>query len=683
VRVPESVRELLGDRLGQLPADIADVLLEVAALARPTVELVAAAHGDLERARDAIAVAASEEIVELDDSRVRFVHPLLGSICYERAPVWKRRAVHRAIAIVVTDVEERARHLALAAEGPDEAVAAELDNAAEQAAARGATASAAELCELAAQMTVDGPGLARQRRVRAARFYRLAGDPERAQAILEQVLGQVPAGAERADVLFELAATRLGNAPAQIALYEQALADVEHDDARSAWLLAFWAWARLLESDNVRALADARAALEKAEEVGDPRLLAAVIARHGQIEMWAGDVTPGLLERGAELELRHGLALDHMISPRFWLARLRIREGRLEQARAMFGDLEAEAAARGNEWTHVQIRWYRSVIEWFAGDLQLALELADGAFEEGEQAQFPDNLGWGARFKGLIEVDLGLVEQARTSVSNGLAESEARRSEVFRVLGLGVLGRLELALGDLRAAGLHLSDLPEQLFRSGLSDPTQPIWADAIETLIGLGQLEQARIHLEAYEQSSRQFASAWATATAGRCRGLLCAAEGDPKAAFAAFDSALVELENSPFALERARTLLCVGTVRRQMLQKKAARVALEQALAIFEGRGARLWAIKTRAELARISGRRAGGEHLTETESRVAELAAAGRSNKEIAAELFMGVSTVEAHLSHAYRKLGIRSRAGLGAALTTASAAATNAGDRSTQS
>ena len=141
------------------------------------------------------------------------------------------------------------------------------------------------------------------------------------------------------------------------------------------------------------------------------------------------------------------------------------------------------------------------------------------------------------------------------------------------------------------------------------------------------------------------------------RRRGLLAAAEGDTTGAFEAFDHSLAQLEGLPLPLERGRTLLCLGTVRRQAQQKKAAREALEQALAVFEELGARLWAEKTRAELRRISGRQPAADELTETELQVAGLAAQGRSNKEIAAELFMGVSTVEAHLSHVYRKLGVR--------------------------
>ena len=95
--------------------------------------------------------------------------------------------------------------------------------------------------------------------------------------------------------------------------------------------------------------------------------------------------------------------------------------------------------------------------------------------------------------------------------------------------------------------------------------------------------------------------------------------------------------------------------------MQKRLAREALEQALAIFEDLGARLWAEKARSELKRISGRRPS-EELTETEERVARLAAEGRMNKEIAAALFMSVHTVEAHLTRVYRKLGIRSRGSL---------------------
>jgi DNA-binding CsgD family transcriptional regulator len=671
LRVPESLRELLGGRLAKLPADTADVLLEVSALARPTVELVAAAHGDLERVRESISVATAEEIVELDDSRVRFVHPLLASICYERTPIWKRRAVHLALAAVLGDLEERARHLALAAEGPDAGVAQELDAAAEQAAARGAPAAAAELSELAAQLTPDDPALSRRRRRGAADFYCLAGDPARAQAMLEQLLGEVSAGGERADVLLELAYIGMGNIPAQAAAIEQARGDVEGDDARSARLLGLRSLVRLLELDNVGALTDARAALEKAERVGDPGVVTAAIARLGQIEMWAGEVTPGLLERGAELALREGIPLDYWTNPRFWLARLRVRQGKVDEARTMLAALEDDSAARGDEQARIDILWYRAIIEWLVGNLHHALELATEAYEVGEQTRYPINAGWNGRVKALIETDLGLVERARASAEQGVAETDALGNEIFSILSRAALGRLELALGNAEAAGRYLSALPGRLIASGLTDPTQPVWADAIETLITLGELERAGRYLDAYEEMSRRFNSAWAAACAARCRGLLCAAEGDLDGAVAAFDTALLQLCETPFAFERGRTLLCQGVARRQGSQKKAAREALEQALAIFDEVGARLWAEKARAELARIGGRRAGGDDLTETEARVADLAAAGRSNKEIAAELFMGVSTVEAHLSHVYRKLGIRSRAGLGAQLATAGA------------
>ena len=135
LRVPDSLRALVGGRLARLPTETGDVLLTMAALARPTIEVLVTADGDRDRVLRALDVAEGEGVVRLDDSRIRFSHPLHSSICYQQAPVWKRQAVHRALADAVTDLEERALHLARATDMPDAAVAAELDTAAESAAA--------------------------------------------------------------------------------------------------------------------------------------------------------------------------------------------------------------------------------------------------------------------------------------------------------------------------------------------------------------------------------------------------------------------------------------------------------------------------------------------------------------------------------------------------------------------
>ena len=657
LHVPDSLRDLLGGRLARLPGETLDVLLLVSALARPTVDVVATAHGERTRVEQALDSAGAEGVVEFDGARIRFSHPLLASICYEQASPWKRRAAHRALTDAVTDAEEQTRHLALAADRPDAEIASRLDDAAEQAAGRGAPAAAADLCELAAELTPGEPAPARQRRLRAANYHFLAGDRKQSADLLDRLLTEVQPGVERADVLFALASTFRADAHASIAICDEALAEASGDDARCARILGFRTWSHLLAANLGAAVDDSRAALALAERVGDPALVAAVIARVAQAESWAADFTPGLLERGVEIEDRLGLVLDYRASPRVYLPRLLMRRGEIERPRALLEELERNAAARGDEGTRALTLWYLATLEWLAGRWQVALDHMDEAEELAAQIMFAWASGWTGRVRALVEADLGLVEAARESADIGLTGARSSSNEIFTYLILGVRGRLELALGNLEAAGGYLRDLPGQLLERGVNDPTQPVWADAIETLIALGELEQARAYLDPYERHGRQLGSPWALAAAARCRGLLAAAEGDPPAAFEAFDRALTELDAHPYPLERGRTLLCLGTVRRQVQQKKAAREALEQALAIFDGLGARLWAEKARAELRRISGRGPASEELTETERRVAELAAQGRTNKEIAAELYMGVSTVESHLSHVYRKLGVR--------------------------
>jgi DNA-binding CsgD family transcriptional regulator len=655
LRVPDSLRELLGGRLARLPGETLDVLLLVAALARPTVELLAATYGEQERVLDALEAAAQEAVVELDDTHIRFAHPLLASICYERAPVWKRRAVHGALAGAVSDVEERARHLALAADGPDDGVAAELDTAADHAATRGATSAAARLCELAAQLTPGESTAARQRRLRAADYYYLAGDVDRAFVLYEQLLTEVPPGVERADVLFGLLKSQSYDTRAMIELYEQALTEASDDDARSARILAWQMGLRLYQADARTALADARAAVEKAERTGDPFLLAITLARASLAEGYAGEITPGLVERAVEIEEREGFELESEESPRYAFARLLMRLGDLDRARDLFDELEKGVMERGDETSRVMILWYETELEWLAGRWERALELAAAAYDLTEQTQYARGRASIGREKALVETDLGLIDHARATAKEGLAFSEETEKDHYTILTLGVLGRLELELGNLAGAADHLRALPARLLAGGMNDPTLTVWADAIETLIGLGELAQARSYLESYELSADRMGSPHGRAGSARCRGLLAAAEGESEAAFAAFERSLADAQRFP--LERGRTLLCLGMVRRQAQQKKAAREALEQALAVFEELGARLWAEKARAELARISGRAPASEELTETERRVAELAAQGRTNKQIGAELYMGLSTVEAHLSHVYRKLGVR--------------------------
>jgi DNA-binding CsgD family transcriptional regulator len=154
----------------------------------------------------------------------------------------------------------------------------------------------------------------------------------------------------------------------------------------------------------------------------------------------------------------------------------------------------------------------------------------------------------------------------------------------------------------------------------------------------------------------------AWALAILARARALLLAARGELEGAFASFERALAQhtRRNDPF--QHARTLLALGRTQRRAKRRGAARATLNDALAAFDRLGAPLWAEQTRAELARIGGRASSRDELTGAEHRIAELVAQGHTNREVAAELFLTVHSVETALTRVYRKLGVRSRAEL---------------------
>jgi DNA-binding CsgD family transcriptional regulator len=676
--VPGSLSMLLGRRLDRLPRETRRVLLVAALAGRPTADVVARAYGERENALAALELAAREGVVVLEASRVRFSHPLFGSVCYEEAPLWRRQAVHRALAELVADPEERARHLALSTDRPDPEVASELDAATEHAAARGATAAAAGLAELAAAMTPpEGCEERRRRRFAAAWFHRFAGDFERACAIFEQLLAEMPGGVERSDVLYALATTGRADLPTRIRLCGEAAKEAAGDDVRLVPILGFRAISRWVHGDVPGALLDARDGLERAERVGDPPLLATAISRVGLIEMWALEITPGLLERGVAVENTLERPLLFHDSPRLMLSIQLTLQDELDRARDLFRTLERDALARGDEHARAWAVLQMIYSDWHAGQWRSALEHAAVALELAEQTGEVQYGGMACAFTAWVQADAGLLEQARATAQRGLACAEEMRDEVFTVFNLGALGAVELALGNIEEADRYLHRLPSRLLSAGYRQPGQvDVWPNTIETQIALGDLDQARAYLRQYKPLA-VLASRRVRGSAARCEGLIAAADGDAAAAFAAFDRSIAELGTGQYPLESARTLLALGSLHRQAKHKRLAREALDRSLVMFEELGAPLWAEKARAELRRISGRRPASDELSETEERVAALAAEGRTNRQIAAELYVSVRTVEAHLSHIYRKLGVHRRAELAHHLVSAERNAKRAG------
>jgi DNA-binding CsgD family transcriptional regulator/tetratricopeptide (TPR) repeat protein len=664
--VPGNLATLLRKRLGRLPSETRDALLAVAALHRPALELIAATQTDPERVMGALEPAEREGIVELDGTRIRFTHPLFASICYEQAPLSKRRAVHALLADAVQEGEERARHLALAAEGPDAAIAVDLEAAAHAAEARGAIA-AAELMELAGKLTpLSEPEGRLHRRYRAAWLYLHSGAREHGVRILEQLLPELPEGARRSEVLFWLVSARLpASLPEIVRTFGEALIEAAGDDGLSSRLLTVSSSYRLY-FDPKGAQVQAQAALARAERAGDARSVARAIARLAFVETSTQEITPGLLDRGLSLEreLEVGQSFMFHDSPMAMLG-LRLMLGdELERARAI---LEPKIGM-ASDTMRAYALFHMVILDWLGDRWQSGLERAHAALELAEQVDHEVVHAWALHAAALVEAHLGRVEQARAHAEESLGISRALSDEVTTIRNLSVLGHLELALGNLDPAAGYLRELPGRLVSLGWNEPSSPVWPDTIETLIALGELAQARRYLTQYEERARR-ASRRTLASAARCSGLLAAAEGDLETAREGFERALAELREPPYLFERGRILLSCGSVRRKARQKRGAREALEQARAVFDALGARLWAEKAADELRRISGRKAASGELTETELRVASLAAEGLTNKEIAAALFMSVHTVEWHLTHVYRKLGLHSRAELAHRLTLA--------------
>ena len=666
--VPGSLRTLLGERLADLAPAVREVALTVSALARPTVALVEASLRSADPAA-ALAGAVDAGVLEIDGDRLRFAHPLIASVVYADAPAPQRRTLHARIADVVEESEERARHLALAAEAPDGEVAASLDRAARSVRARGAPGDAAELYEEARRLT---PPLhtddAARRAVDAAECHFEGGDFGRVRALLEEVTAGTHS-AERARALAFLGWVRAHQEGFGVGadIFRTALEAVGPDIPQRIEIERGLAWSLHNLGDLHAAEIHSRAALEMAERLREPSVLARAIA-----DMAFHDAVIG---RGDPLSrIESALALDEpgewqtaLGRPRWIHALILQWRGELGPARAALDEMYRTAVDRGDEHSLPYIFFYLARVEMLRGRFESASAYAErqyeAAIETGQESERP----FGLTIKALVDAHLGRVEAAREATDEGMPLA-LRLGVVPAYLELrAARGFLELSLASYEEAHRFLGPLREEVAKAGFGEPAVfRFHGDAIETLVALGKLEEAASLIGELEEIGEALQHRWARVIAARCRGLLSAARGDLPDAFAALERAFELHEGLGQPLELARTHLVMGTIRRRSRQKRAARDSLQAALGSFEELGAPLWADRARAELARIGGRAPAADALTPTERRVAELVAAGGTYREVADALFISPKTVQWNLSKIYRKLGIRSRAQLAASL-----------------
>jgi len=221
-----------------------------------------------------------------------------------------------------------------------------------------------------------------------------------------------------------------------------------------------------------------------------------------------------------------------------------------------------------------------------------------------------------------------------------------------------------LLRGDPATAATELRAVWEHAEREGVDEPgVFPVAPDLVEALIALGEPDEALSVTKRLGGVSEAQAHPWGLATTRRCAATVRLARDDDDRDASTLEEVAGEYARLGLPFDRARTLLALGGAQRRLRKWGAARDTLQRAVEAFTDLGSPGWADAARSELQRVGARRSPSDGvLTPAERRVAELAAGGLANKEIAQALVVTVNTVEFHLSNTYAKLGIRSRAQL---------------------
>lgn len=657
--VASSVQQLLAAALAGLPAATGDAVRLAALLGVPTLRDLAAAGAP------AAAFDPAEEagLLVVGPAAVRFAHPLHAAAVRAGIPAGVRRRLQRGLADAVADPDERARQLARATTEPDAAVAAELEASARRQRARGAPDVAAGLYDRAAELTPAGAAADRgRRRVAAIRCRFDSGDYRATERTAVAAAGELTGG-PRAEALLLRAVVAYvseGHNPA-IALAEQALAGVPADS-----LLAGRIHAHLGLFHEERPEVSARHATAAAELLpdtgADRDLLCGALLLRFSAEVRAGrPPDTALLERALALEGDAPAWLAGTVPAGWW-------KGTDQHDRAVrrLDRMLAHARVVGDSPLQHEALVHLAETEILAG------RWADAERHVAEATELGEQLGTGMTeehmLAALLDALRGRADDARRAATAGLRRGEERGDSWLQRVHLNVLGTLALPAGRFAEAADAYGRIAALTDGSGLAEPmSQRFEPDWIEACVGAGDLATATAVLDRLAARHDRLPRPWTTLGLARSRVLLAAATGgDLDPALAGLAAARDQVPPDVVPLDRARCLLVAGIAHRRSRRKLPARQALAAAEAEFTALGAGAWAQRAAAELARVGARPGPAGGLTPTEERVARLAAQGRTNRVIADLLFISPKTVEANLARVYRKLGIASRAELGAAM-----------------
>ncbi len=657
-----SARSLLAQRVAALPDRGRRALLVVATSEDADLALLGRALGSGGLEVDDLVDAEDAGLLALRDGRVALRHPLVRSVAYHEAGARDRREAHAAVAAALPPSDgRRAWHLAAASTGPDEAIAAALEVEAERVRLRGGHRSSGRVRVRAAQMTPD-PAQRVERLLEAAHDFELGGlfaDAERALRDAGALTDDPPSLARIRGVEASLTLRRGRPREAREALVAQAraLAPTRPRSAARFFLQAGFASMALIEVEPWLDHTRSGLALVPPEDpatrlVGSAQLAAALVAatRLDEAEPLLAELERTLLERGEDDPVGGAVEVYAL------LARTLIWLERWELAARILERLERDARRLSAVAGLSYVLYVRTLLDAHLGrwaNAEAALAEQSALARDAGEDLFSSAAGslrcWLAALRGRREE---CEEAARETLA-----AATDRSLAVAVAHYG-LGLLALGRGEV---GRAVAEFDEVAARAWMPEPGWRVWEpDHVEALIRAGELGRAEERLRAWEADARRSGRVYALATAARCRAMLAPDEEVD----AAFEHALALHDGLPMPLLRGRVLLCLGERLRRARRRADARTPLRQALAVFEELGAGDWAARARTEL-----RAAGGmapararrelEALTPHEIQVARLVAEGRTNREVAAALFLAPKTIEHHLSTIFRKLDVKRR------------------------